>query len=51
LGLELPPLRGADRKPGVITRAKSGSALSRVGDRKSIRQIEINKAAISPDIF
>jgi len=33
------------QKTGVITRAKSGSALSRVGIRKGIRPMEINKAA------
>jgi len=33
-------------KPGVITRAKSGSALSRADARKGIRPMEINKTAI-----
>jgi len=33
-------------KPGVITRAKSGSVLSSVGNRKGIRQLDINKTAI-----
>jgi len=38
-------------KPGVIIRAKSGSALSRVDARKGIRPMEINKTAIQPNII
>jgi len=38
----LPP----GQKLGIITKAKSGSALSRVGARKGIRPMEVNKHAI-----
>jgi len=31
------------QKPSVTTRAQSGSALSRVGARKSIRPMNLNK--------
>jgi len=41
---------GCRWKPGFITRAKSGSALSRVGARKGIRPMEKNKTEIKPDI-
>jgi len=33
-------------KPGIIKRARNGSALSRVGARKEIQPIEINKTQI-----
>jgi len=35
------------QKPGVITRKKSGSALSKVGARKGIQSMEVNKEAIT----
>jgi len=34
----------------MAKRRKSGSALSRVGVRKVIRIMEINRTAISPDV-
>jgi len=39
------------QKPGVVTRAKSGSALSRVDARKGIRPMEIDKIVIFQTSF
>jgi len=39
------------KKTGVITRAKSGSALSRVGARKGIRPMAINSTANANEIW
>jgi len=37
-------------KHSAITRVKNGSTLSRVGARKGIRPMEINKTAKLPDV-
>jgi len=43
MGRDPPPLCGADRNLRFITRAKSRPASSRVGARKDIRPMNINK--------
>jgi len=52
MGLDPQPLRGADRNLVVfITRAKSASTWSRVGARKGIRPMEMNKTYGSASVL